>query len=90
MLKQRSNLVAKTASFSNEFCVEISSFRQSRMLLRHCCWCGRDLTLPQRPWRTSVFNAARGDRLVGSAQLSVRNVSNTHSHLVRPCLFQGH
>jgi len=26
-----------TATMSNEFCVEISSFRQSRTFLRHCC-----------------------------------------------------
>jgi len=37
MLKQRSTLLPKTATMSNEFCVEISSFRQSRTLLRHCC-----------------------------------------------------
>jgi len=29
---------------SNEFWVEISSFRQSRTLLRHCCQCGPGLT----------------------------------------------
>jgi len=44
MSKQRSTLLPKTATMSNEFCVEISFFRQSRMLLRqsrtllrHCC-----------------------------------------------------
>jgi len=37
MSKQRSTLLPKTATMSNEFCVEISSFRQSRTLLRHCC-----------------------------------------------------
>ena len=37
MSKQRSTLLPKTATMSNEFCVEISSFRQSRMLLRQCC-----------------------------------------------------
>jgi len=37
------DFVAKTTTMSNEFCVEISSFRQSRTLLRHCCWCGRGL-----------------------------------------------
>ena len=37
MSKQRSTLLPKTATMSNEFCVEISSFRQSRKLLRHCC-----------------------------------------------------
>ena len=31
------DFVAKTATMSNEFCVKISSFRQSRRLLRHCC-----------------------------------------------------
>ena len=47
MSKQRSILLPKTATMSNEFCVEISSFRQSRILLRqsrtllrHCCWFG--------------------------------------------------
>ena len=37
MSKQRSTLLPKTATISNEFCVEISSFRQSQTLLRHCC-----------------------------------------------------
>ena len=37
MSKQRSTLLPKTATMSNEICVEISSFRQSRTLLRHCC-----------------------------------------------------
>jgi len=37
MSKQRSTLLPKTATMSNEFFVEISSFRQSRTLLRHCC-----------------------------------------------------
>ena len=42
MSKQRSTLLRKTATVSNEFCVEILSFRQksnvaSTMLLRHCC-----------------------------------------------------
>jgi len=37
MSKQRSTLLPKTATMSNEFCVEILSFRQSRTLLRHCC-----------------------------------------------------
>ena len=37
MSKQRSTLLPKTATMSNDFCVEISSFRQSRTLLRHCC-----------------------------------------------------
>ena len=37
MSKQRSTLLPKTATMSSEFCVEISSFRQSRTLLRHCC-----------------------------------------------------
>jgi len=37
MSKQRSILLPKTATMSNEFCVEISSFRQRRTLLRHCC-----------------------------------------------------
>jgi len=36
MSKQRSTLLPKTATMSNEFCVEISSFRQSRTLIRHC------------------------------------------------------
>ena len=31
------NVEAKTATMSNEFCVEMSSFRQSRTLLRQCC-----------------------------------------------------
>ena len=34
MSKQRSTLLPKTAAMSNKFCVEHSSFRQSRMLLR--------------------------------------------------------
>jgi len=37
MSKQRSTLLPKTATISNEFCIEISSFRQSRTLLRNCC-----------------------------------------------------
>ena len=37
MSKHRSTLLPKTATMSNEFCVEISSFRQSRRLLRQCC-----------------------------------------------------
>ena len=32
------DIVAKTATMSNEFCVKISSFRQSRTLLRQCCF----------------------------------------------------
>jgi len=36
MSKQRSTLLPKTARMSNEFCVEISSFPQSRTLLRQC------------------------------------------------------
>jgi len=31
-------LLPKTATMSNEFCVEISSFGQSRTLLRQCCF----------------------------------------------------
>jgi len=31
------DFVAKTAAMSNEFCVEILFFRQSRTLLQHCC-----------------------------------------------------
>jgi len=31
------DFVAKKATMSNEFCVEISYFWQSRTLLRHCC-----------------------------------------------------
>jgi len=38
MSKLRSTLLPKTATMSNEFCVEIMSFRQSRMLLRLCCF----------------------------------------------------
>jgi len=37
MSNQRSTLLPKTATMSNGFCVEISSFRQSRTLLRQCC-----------------------------------------------------
>jgi len=44
MSKQRSTLLPTPATMSNEFCAEISSFRQSRILLRtsrtllrHCC-----------------------------------------------------
>jgi len=45
MSKQRSTLLPRTATMSNEFCVEISSYRQSRMLLRHCCrFCQQCLT----------------------------------------------
>jgi len=44
MSKQRLTLLPKTATMSNEICVEISSFRQSRTLLRHCCKCGRGLS----------------------------------------------
>jgi len=45
MSKQRSTLLPKTATMSNEICIEISSFRQSRTLLRHCCKCGPGLRL---------------------------------------------
>ena len=38
MSKQRSTLLPKSATMSNEFCVEISSFRQSRTVLRQCCF----------------------------------------------------
>jgi len=40
----------------NEFCVEILSFRQSRTLLRHCCWCGPSLLMLMMHCRnTSVY-----------------------------------
>ena len=38
MSKQRSTLLPKTATMSNKFCVEILPFRQSRTLLRQCCF----------------------------------------------------
>jgi len=44
-VKQHLTLLPKTATMSNELCVEISYFRQSRRLLRHCCWCGQGLTV---------------------------------------------
>jgi len=78
MLKQRSTLLLFLATMSNEFCVEISSFRQCRMLLRHCCWCGRGLT--GLLWRISVrycikFRADRSIRCGDNGRFSIFKVA---------------
>ena len=39
------DFVAIYGNNDERFYCKISSFRQSRMLLRHCCWCGRGFTV---------------------------------------------
>ena len=78
MSKQHSTLLPKTATMPNEFCVEISSFRQSRTLLRHCCI---DLTF-LLVWTGLKFGILVGERSnevrVGESDLEMKwNVIRT-------------
>jgi len=67
---------------SDEFCVDISSFRQSRTLLRHCCPKRQHCRTKWRPWDWEVI------RLSVWTLTSFQLMTEVFQHLSRQWIHQ--